>query len=89
VLDLQPDHLAGAQPTAIAETEQRASLETACDPGCVKTLRGKTAPGILGLMFTLRAKKRNNSSSARRHDQIRFRRFKSEVQRCSIDDMAE
>jgi hypothetical protein len=29
VLDLQPDHLAGAQPAAIAETEQRASLETA------------------------------------------------------------
>jgi hypothetical protein len=29
VLDLQPDHLAGAQATAITETEQRASLEAA------------------------------------------------------------
>ena len=42
-------------------------------PGCVKTLRGMTAPGILRLVVTLRAKKRKNSSSARRYDQIRFR----------------
>src|SRR6202521_5740208 len=31
VLDLQPDHLAGAQATAIAETEQHAQLEAARD----------------------------------------------------------
>jgi hypothetical protein len=39
----------------------------------MKTLRGITAPGILRLVVTLRAKKRENSSSARRYDQIRFR----------------
>ena len=43
------------------------------DPGCVKTLRGITAPGILGYTVTLRAKKRKNLSSARHYDQIRFR----------------
>jgi hypothetical protein len=31
MLDLQPDHLAGAQAAAIAETEQRADLEIAGD----------------------------------------------------------
>src|SRR5271156_6161673 len=31
VLDLQPDHLAGAQAAAIAETEQHANLEAAPD----------------------------------------------------------
>jgi hypothetical protein len=31
MLDLQPDHLAGAQAAAIAETEQRADLEVAGD----------------------------------------------------------
>src|SRR3984893_5302231 len=31
MLDLQPDHLAGAQATAIAETEQHAQLEAARD----------------------------------------------------------
>jgi hypothetical protein len=35
------------------------------DPGCVKTLRGITAPGILGYTVTLRAKKRKNLSCAR------------------------
>src|ERR1700687_2266352 len=39
VLDLQPDHLAGAQPAAVAETEQHAHLEAARDreqaPGLV------------------------------------------------------
>ena len=45
----------------------------AAGPGCVKTLRGITAPEILRLAVTLRAKKRKNSSSARRYDQIRFR----------------
>jgi hypothetical protein len=38
----------------------------------VKTLRGITAPGILRLVVTLRAKKCKNSSSAQ-HNQIRFR----------------
>jgi hypothetical protein len=42
-------------------------------PACVKTLRGITAPGILRLVVTLRAKKRKNSCSARCYDQIRFR----------------
>ena len=41
------------------------------DPGCVKTLRGITAPGIFGPMVMRRAKK--NLSSARHYDQIRFR----------------
>ncbi len=31
MLDLQPDHLAGAQAAGIAETEQRADLESAGD----------------------------------------------------------
>ena len=43
------------------------------DPGCVKTLGGITAPGILGSTVMRRAKKRKNSSSARHYDQIRFR----------------
>src|SRR5438874_9666961 len=43
------------------------------DPGCVKTLRGIIAPGILGPMVMRRAKKRKNLSSARHYDQIRFR----------------
>jgi hypothetical protein len=42
-------------------------------PDCVKTPRGKNAPGILRLVVTLRAKKRKNSSSARHYDQISFR----------------
>ena len=43
------------------------------DPGCVKTLRGIIAPGILGSTVMRRAKKRKNLSSARHYDQIRFR----------------
>jgi hypothetical protein len=42
-------------------------------PGRVKTLRGITAPGILRLVVTLRAKKCKKSSSAQRYNQIRFR----------------
>jgi hypothetical protein len=42
-------------------------------PGCVKTRRGITAPGILRLVVMPGAKKRKNSSSARCYDQIRFR----------------
>src|ERR1700730_17563438 len=45
----------------------------AYDPDCVKTPRGITAPGILGSMVMRRTKKRKNLSSARHHDQIRFR----------------
>ena len=41
--------------------------------GCVKTLRGMTAPGILRLVVTFRAKKCRNLSSAQHYDQIRFR----------------
>lgn len=43
------------------------------DPGCVKTLRRITAPGILGPMAMRRTKKRKILSSARHCDQIRFR----------------
>src|SRR5271167_2815214 len=43
------------------------------DPGCVKTLFGITAPRILRLVVTLRAKKCKNSSFARHYDQFRFR----------------
>jgi hypothetical protein len=43
------------------------------DPGCVKTLGGITAPGILGSTVMWRAKKRKNLSSARHYDQIGFR----------------
>src|SRR6266403_1429735 len=46
---------------------------SAIDPGRVKTLRGITAPGILGSTVMRRAKKRKNLSSARHYDQIRFR----------------
>jgi hypothetical protein len=47
--------------------------KAAIDPGCVKTLRGIAAPGILSPTIMRRAKKRKNSSSARHYDQIRFR----------------
>jgi hypothetical protein len=43
------------------------------DPGCVKTLRGIIAPGILSSVVMRRAKKRKNLSSVRHYDQIRFR----------------
>src|SRR6266568_5594495 len=39
MLDLQPDDFAGAQSAAIAETEQHADLEAACD--------GQQAPGLV------------------------------------------
>ena len=51
----------------------RQEASVAIDPGCVKTLRGITAPGILGSTVMRRAKKRKNLSSARHYDQIRFR----------------
>ena len=52
-------------------SRQRPAVEI--DPGRVKTLRGITAPGILRLVVTLRAKKCKNSSAAQRYNQIRFR----------------
>src|SRR5215468_8676995 len=55
--------------TVIILCNQHAVIE----PGCVKTLRGITAPGILGSTVTRRGKKRKNLSSARHYDQIRFR----------------
>src|SRR6516165_10901820 len=48
-------------------------LTSAQGPGCVKTLRGMTAPGMLRLAVTFRAKKCRNLSSAQHYDQIRFR----------------
>ncbi len=45
----------------------------ASDPGCVKTVRGITVPGILGPVVMRRAKKHENLSSARHYDQIGFR----------------
>src|ERR1700737_4322957 len=58
--------LGGGEPPASIASE-------AYDPDCVKTPRGITAPGILGSMVMRRTKKRKNLSSARHHDQIRFR----------------
>jgi hypothetical protein len=43
------------------------------DLGCVKTVRGITAPGISGSTVMRRAKNRKSLSSARHYDQIRFR----------------
>ena len=57
-----------------AERERRYLADVAAvEPGRVKTLRGITAPGILRLVVTLRAKKCKNSSSTQRYNQIRFR----------------
>jgi hypothetical protein len=53
------------------QTKPAKSVES--DPGCVKTLGGITAPGILGSTVMWRAKKRENLSSARHYDQIGFR----------------
>jgi class 3 adenylate cyclase len=59
---------------SVALEGRYAELEMApAEPGRVKTLRGITAPGILRLVVTLRAKKCKNSSSAQRYNQIRFR----------------
>ena len=51
------------------------------DPGCVETLRGISAPGILSPVVTRRARKRKNLSSARHYDQIRFR-FRTAKTQC-------
>jgi hypothetical protein len=50
-------------------------------PG-VKTLRGMTAPRILRLVVTFRAKKCRNLSSAQHYDQIRFRFYTAWVKSC-------
>ena len=55
----------------IRQAKPAGSVEN--DPGCVKTLGGINAPGILGSTVMRRAKKRKNLSSARHYDQIRFR----------------
>jgi hypothetical protein len=55
------------------KTLRSQKLRMLLTPGCVKTLRGITAPGILGSTVMRRAKKRKNLSSARHYDQIRFR----------------
>jgi hypothetical protein len=69
---------------AIVIASENSNPEAALVPGCVKTLRGITAPGILRLVVTLRAKKRKNSSSARRYDQIRFRFHTAWVKTCLL-----
>jgi hypothetical protein len=50
--------------------------------GCVKTLRGIIAPGILGSVVMRRAKKQKNLSSARHYDQIRFRFHTTKTHLC-------
>ena len=64
--------LAGPLCGALRPRLQR-SGEAVHDPGCVKTRRGITTPGILSAVVMRRAKKHKNSSSARHYDQIRFR----------------
>ena len=66
----------------------RCTRWSAMGPGCMKTPRGITAPGILRLVVTLRAKKRKNSSSARCHDQIRFR-FHTAWATCRLTQCSE
>ena len=67
---------------------QRAGSATlvANDPGCVKTLRGIIAPGILGPTVTRRAKKRKNLSSGQHYDQIGFRFLHSQDPQRSCAD---
>ena len=65
-----------------------ATQQFGIDLGCVKTLRGITAPGILGSTVTRRVKKRKNLSSARHYDQIRFRFHTAKTQQrheCRIE----
>src|SRR5215471_18225404 len=69
--------------------QARSATSVANDPACVKTLRGITAPGILGSTVTRRAKKRKNLSSARHYDQIRFRFDTAKTHSCqSAGDFA-
>jgi hypothetical protein len=63
----------------IRQAKPTGSVEN--DPGCVKTLRGIIAPGILVSTVMRRAKKRKNLSSARHYDQMRFRFHTTKTQR--------
>jgi hypothetical protein len=65
--------VAAIRPESGVKPTCRHRSNDAIDPGCVKTLGGITAPGILGPTVMRRAKKRKNLSSARHYDQIRFR----------------
>jgi hypothetical protein len=73
-LDRDPFLRAVARMSALAANRtRRDGGNDVNDPGCVKTLRGIPAPGILGSTVTRSGKKRKNLSSARHYDQIRFR----------------
>src|SRR4029077_2303446 len=65
---------------------RRAHQSGVNDPDCVKTPRGITAPGILGSMVMRRTKKRKNLSSARHHDQIRFRFHTTKTHSVTLTD---
>jgi hypothetical protein len=69
--------------SGVKRTSQFTNGASVYDPGCVKTLRGITAPGILGYTVTRRAKKPKNLSSARHYDQIRFRFYTTKTHRDS------
>src|SRR6516162_3339869 len=60
--------------TALEESCPRRGhgLVSPTDPGCVKSLRGISAPGILSPVVMRRVRKRENLSSARHYDQINF-----------------
>src|SRR3974390_153594 len=71
-------------PQLLAKADIRAIRgHSGFDLGCVKTLRGITAPGILGTVVMRRAKKRKNLSSAWHYNQIRFRFHTTKTQRGS------
>jgi hypothetical protein len=70
--------------TDLEETRRAAGRFAGFDPGCVKTLRGITAPGILGPMVMWRAKKRKKLSSARHYDhQISFSHDQDPQETCT------
>jgi hypothetical protein len=63
-------------PTSVVRVRadiRRSRSNGANDPGCVKTLGGIIAPGILGSVAMRRAKKRKKLPCARHYDEIRFR----------------
>ena len=60
-------------PQIFSYPQERRPITPSNGPGCVKTRRGITTPGILSPVVMRRAKKHKNSSSARHYDQIRFR----------------
>src|SRR5215472_12988200 len=79
-LTIEVDRAGAAQASATSEFGTGHLQMFVDDPGCVKTLRGITAPGILGSTVTRRAKNRKNLSSARHCDQIRFRFYTAKTQ---------